>query len=405
MKQKSIKIDIQRTDIYQQTFQVTMNKTTLLKQFVDSCSHLPPQGSDTWKLQRIGRIGGSEVSTILKQNKNKTINKLIMEKLGFDVFTGNVITYWGNVFEELIRLHTQELFNCNIQETGSIPYHEGYLSYSPDGLGVVSKEALKRFFQIDDLQLDETHDNFLTLFEFKCPHSRVPTEDIPEHYRPQITIGMNIIDIMETGIFIQAVYRRCLFNQMKYNVEHINLGHFKAASCESNPIETGFIAMYSDNEQIIEYFSNIFEYFDGPNIVDGVYDISSIADPAVFENVLEEAVKQKIKLDFCFREKYHAPIFDSDPMRVACYDISLQYRAKKMLKQIKATYGEKLIGIMPYKMLDLFITPVRKHHTYIQDNDIVARAKQIIETIDHYRDNQDYLCKADVAKSIRARKL
>ena len=394
------------TDIYSiKHFEVAMNKNTLLNRFIDSFSHLPEQGSDTWKLQRLTRIGGSEVSTILKQNKNKTVNKLIMEKLGFDVFTGNVITYWGNVFEELIRLHSQQIFDCNIKETGSIPYHEGYLSYSPDGLAVVPKKALERFFKLEELNVDTTHDSYLTLFEFKCPHSRVPTEEIPEHYRPQITIGMNIIDMMETGIFIQAVYRRCLFQQIKYDSEHINLGHFKQASCATNPIETGFIAMYSNDEQYVSDTMNLLDYFDGPNAIENVYDISSITDPAVFEHILGAAVAKKVQLDFCFRETYHTPVFDSDPMRIACYNISLQYRAKKMLRKMKDTHGSKLIGIMPYKMLDLYITSVKKHHTYIQDNNIVARAKQIIECVDFYKDNKDYSNKADVAKSLRARKL
>ena len=91
-----------------------MNKLTLLKTFIDNHAHLPEQGSDEWLTQRLDRIGGSEISSVLKQNKNKSVNKLVMEKLNFDKFTGNVITYWGNVFEDLISLYWEDVFKCKI---------------------------------------------------------------------------------------------------------------------------------------------------------------------------------------------------------------------------------------------------------------------------------------------------
>lgn len=65
----------------------------------------------------------------------------------------------------------------------------------------------------------------LVLFEFKCPHSRVATNEIPSYYLPQVSIGMNIIDIMETAVFVQATFRRCSFDQLRYNTLHNSYGH------------------------------------------------------------------------------------------------------------------------------------------------------------------------------------
>jgi len=200
----------------------------LLDAFINQYKDLPEQGTDAWKQLRINFIGGSEIATVIKQNKHKTVNKLILEKLGFDRFTGNVVTYWGNVFEEIIRQHCEEVFTCTIKETGSIPYKHGILSYSPDGLAVVPTISLiNKLGNVKNI--DKTAATQLVLFEFKCPHSRIATDEIPEYYLPQVSIGMNIIDIMQTAVFVQATFRRCAFTDLCYNTKHNGYGHFKKA--------------------------------------------------------------------------------------------------------------------------------------------------------------------------------
>jgi len=379
-------------------------KLDTLKAFLSAHAHLPEQGSDEWKKQRLNRIGGSELSTVLKQNKNKSVNKLIMEKLNFDPFTGSVVTYWGNVFEELIRLYTEEIFNCSVYETGSIPYDKGYLSYSPDGVGVVSKQAIRKYLNLSKMGLDRTHQEYLTLFEFKCPHSRVPDYNIPEHYRPQITVGMNIIDIMEVGVFIQAVYRRCTFKDIAYNHAHNGSGHFKRASTEGIPKETGFMVMHCDDtayaNDLIEYLNN-----DSRNrFINNVVDIASIYDSEVFEEIMKECVTKRIKIDYTYREKYNQKVFKADGMTQAFYNTSLQYRATNALQRAIDKHGNTIIGILPFKLLDVFITPVAKNPTYIETSDAMAKAKKVIDCINDHRKIGGTV-KTEVAKSVRAYKL
>jgi len=381
-----------------------MNKITLLRNFIKEHEHLPEQGSDEWKNQRLERIGGSEIATVLKQNKNKSVNKLIMEKLNFDKFTGNVITCWGNVFEELIRLHAEEIFSCTIIETGSIPYKEGYLSYSPDGISIVGNNNLAKHLNLREFGLNMADREFLTLFEFKCPHSRIPSIEIPDHYRPQITIGMNIIDIMEVGIFIQAVFRRCNFTDLKYNSLHNGFGHFKRASVEGNPIESGFMVMYCEDKN---YANDLTEYLhtDHRNSkINGIIDIGSMYDSEMFEEIMLSCVSKKIKIDYLFRNKYEPNIFNSDGMTQAFYNISLQHRANKALSQAIGKYGETIIGILPYKLLDVYITPVIKESDYIETSKALIKAKKVIDCINDHREI-GYIDKAVVAKSVRSYKL
>lgn len=365
-----------------------MNKTSILSAFIESVKDLPVQGSDLWKVNRLKCIGGSEVSTIIKQNKNKSVNKLILEKLGFDKFTGNVFTYWGNVFEELIRKSCNKRFKCNILETGSIKYDKGFLSFSPDGLATISKSNLEKYINFDEYNLDTQHDNYLTLFEFKCPFSRIPSNEVPVYYLPQVKIGMNIIDFLEVGLFVQAVYRRCTIPDIKYNTMHTSYGHFSRTPIQGNPLEYGYMALYTDDENVHEYVDVVLQNGQ-TKIVQGVYDIGSLYDSKLFENVLELCLTNDVNIDYYYNKEYDQGVFEGDGFTRSMYDISLQRRVRLSIDKVKKKYQNKyLIGIIPYKLMDLYITPIQKTHTYIEDNDIHNKAKKVIEFIETHKETE-----------------
>ncbi len=387
-----------------------MFKQTLLNNFIDQYRHLPIQGSDEWKELRKNFIGGSELSSILKQNKNKSVNKLVLEKLGFDRFTGNVITHWGNVFEELIRLHCEDTFACSILETGSIPYEEGYLSYSPDGLSnVPTNKLIQQFGSLPD-GLDKTASTQLVLFEFKCPHSRVPTHTIPDHYWPQVNVGMNIIDIMETAIFVQAVYRRCAFTELKYNNAHNPYGHFKRADTSGNPVECGFMTIYAESpdDDQMNYLNDLEDALlnaDGTEEIHAgtsmIIDIGSLRDVSLLEEILGNCVNKTFKIDYCFRQQYEQSSFDRDSYVQSMYDESLQHRAKQSLMR-QMDKHHYIIGVMPFKLLATFMTPVQKNPNYIAETNAHKQAQKVLECIEDHRDHDD---KATASKSIRRYKL
>ena len=383
-----------------------MFKYDCLNRFIDQYKHLPEQGTDEWKALRENFIGGSEVSTILKQNKNKTISKLIMGKLGFDKFHGNAITHWGNVFEEIIRLHCEEEFSCSIRETGSIPYKHGFLSYSPDGLAVVPTNKLKKKFGSLAKGLNANEPAQLVLFEFKCPHSRIASEEIPDHYFPQVSIGMNIIDMMETAIFVQATYRRCSFSSLKHNRHHNACGHFKRADTTNPPVECGFMVMYSNRDDDFEGLKMaLLDVGDVSEIhlTNGevVLDLGNLSDMDLLEEVLGNCVNKTFKVDYCFRHIYDQEIFNGDEYRSEMYDQSLQYRASKELC-IQTEKHSNIIGVMPYKMLNVYMTPVEKNANYIEETGAHSKATEVLQCIKDHSGNDD---KAVVAKSIRKYKL
>jgi hypothetical protein len=385
-----------------------MYKQSLLTNFIAQYSHLPEQGTDEWKMLRKGFIGGSELSTILKQNKNKSVNKLVLEKLGFDKFTGNVITHWGNVFEEMIRLHCEEVFSCSIRETGSIPYDQGCLSYSPDGVALVPTHRLQhRFGTAFPDGLDSSASAQLVLFEFKCPHSRIPSSEVPEHYWPQVNVGMNIIDIMETAVFVQAVYRRCAFDALKHNKRHSPFGHFKQADTTQPPVECGFMVLYSDKPS--EYVDNLLEVFSEVDDIqelyvagETVFDLGELRDQSLLEEVLGNCVNKTFKVDYCFRHVYDQSVFDpSDGYRREMYDESLQHRAGVELLRQKQIHPN-IVGILPYKMLGVYMTPVAKNPKYIEETGAHQKAAKVLQCIEDHRDHKD---RADASKSIRSYKL
>ena len=386
-----------------------MLKYQKLSDFIEQYKHLPEQGTDAWKALRENFIGGSEVSTILKQNKNKTISKLIMGKLGFDTFRGNVITHWGNVFEEMIRLHCEEAFACSIRETGSIPYKDGYLSYSPDGLAVVPTNKLKERFGSLTEGLNPNDPAQLVLFEFKCPHSRIASEEIPEHYWPQVNIGMNIIDIMETAIFVQATYRRCSFSSLRYDRQHNGYGHFKRADTTNPPIECGFMVMYSENEDNDDYHeglkSALLDVGEASEIHlnngEIVLDLGNVSDNALLEEVLGNCVNKTFKVDYCFRQMYVQDVFSRGSYVISMYNESLKHRATTELRH-QTEKHKQIIGVMPFKLLNVYMTPVSKNPHYIQETDAHSKAINVLQCIKDHRNND---CKADVAKSIRKYKL
>lgn len=383
-----------------------MFKQTILNEFIDQYRHLPEQGTDEWKELRKNFIGGSELSCILKQNKNKSVNKLVLEKLGFDRFKGNVITHWGNVFEELIRLHCEDTFSCAIRETGSIPYKDGYLSYSPDGLALIpTNKLVEHFGKLED-GLDTTAPAQLVLFEFKCPHSRVPSHTIPDHYWPQVNVGMNIIDIMETAIFVQAVYRRSAFKDLKYNTKHNMYGHFKRADISENPVECGFMTIYS--EEYSEYLDDLKDAMMNANSAEELYynettiiDLGCLRDTPLLEEILGNCVDKTFKVDYCFRHVYDQQRFGSDPYTVSMCDESLQYRSRQALTaQIEKHHN--IIGIIPYKMLSIFTTSVAKNKEYINETEAHQKAVRVLQCIEDHSDIDD---KATASKSIRKYKL
>lgn len=385
-------------------------KADCLREFILRHEDLPQQGTDEWRKRRKDFIGGSEVATILRQNKYKTISKLVLEKLGFGGFKGNVITHWGNVFEDLIRRRCEETFSCKIYETSSIPYAQGSLSYSPDGLSVVPTALLKREIGRLPEGLRADAPDQLVLFEFKCPHSRAPSYEIPPHYLPQVSIGMNIIDIMETALFVQATYRRCAFTQLAHDTRHNPTGHFKPADVSAPPVECGMIAIYTDQMDAYseDVVTALMEVGDASlvHVSAGttVADIGTLGEPALLEEILGNCVSGTYSAECIFWHTYDPAVFKRDAYTRGMYDASLQFQAMRALRKKTQEQGgnnnREIVCIMPYKLLNVFTTPVSKNPRYIEETKAYDTAVEVLKCVNDHQGIDD---KTAVSKSVRKR--
>jgi hypothetical protein len=177
-----------------------------LDEYITTLEASPIQKSKEWYAVKQKTIGGSEVATVLGINPFKSAKSLVAEKAQIlkTPFNGNIATRWGTLFEDVTRKWVEMVLSMGtIVETGSI---EGCIKrqrYSPDGLGIVKFE-------------DKW---YIVLFEFKSPLRSLPDGKIPKYYLPQIKTGMITIPIVDTSIFVNNCYRKCLFKDIGFDVK------------------------------------------------------------------------------------------------------------------------------------------------------------------------------------------
>lgn len=255
-----------------------LSKMQRLNAFIKYFAYLPDQGTEQWLRSRIHTIGGSEMSTILGQNKYQGLKDLVGTKLGVPSyrFNGNIATRWGKLFEDVIRQYTEFMLDCKISETGSIPGYQNedgivLQSYSPDGLGLayiakiknmidrssttylgtkasdnpefksICKSALRKF----RTSKNKENKMLLTLFEFKCPYRAMPHGDVPEHYISQPKTGLCTISMMEFGLFMQGIFRKCSIKEFEVNNLYDKDLHTSYRPVTyGDPITAGFIGVY-----------------------------------------------------------------------------------------------------------------------------------------------------------------
>lgn len=240
-------------------------KISLIKKYVKSHSNLAPQGSAKWLDSKMYGYGGSEQSTLEGKNPRSDMKQLNGQKVGLPeyAFDGNEACDWGTVFEPNMDLVTECMFGTYLHELGSVPglvYKNRVIqAYSMDGLGLVDKNILKKMVNItrknygqpaiNDDEFDYLPPKVITLFEFKCPYSRKPQGYVPKYYGPQPMVGMVTINVSETSIFSEAVFRKCSIKDFDTTPTFDKFYHWSKGANASNPICMGFIGIYKDDSK------------------------------------------------------------------------------------------------------------------------------------------------------------
>lgn len=196
----------------------------VLCDYIDSHKDLPAYRSKAWADSRLLTVGGSEIATAMGINPYSSPRDLVLQKLGIgEVFNGNYATAWGSLLEDILEQAVCEKFECQeILKTSSLKSPIEFQTYTPDGLAVISKKTLMNLSQeIVDFSIIKNMfqqysemDEFIALFEFKCPAYRNLGRKIPDYYFPQIAAGLCTIPITHFGIFIEAKFQTIPYAQL-----------------------------------------------------------------------------------------------------------------------------------------------------------------------------------------------
>lgn len=387
-----------------------MNKDEILNIFIKKHEALPKQGSTEWLNNRKYRIGGSEISTVLKKNPYQKIKDLIQSHTGLKVFKGFFATHWGVLFEPIIRDHINILLNCNIIETGSIPHNTNkYISYSPDGISLVDTKKIKDILEENNKinYLEHEDEKSIILFEFKCPYKRIPSGKIPDYYIDQPRLGMEVIDICDMGIFIEAVYKITSFNNLIYNNKYNNIYHKDKQIITTNPINYGIIILYYANNTNNNIDDDINKLIDNDINTDDEIDklireidklkydikIGNINDLGLINNTY--IINQILKYSCCNENKklsiidtiqysYNINNFEKTNEQIINFNNNIiQSKLKTNLnKEINKLIenDNTIFGILPYKLFTLDINPVKKVDNFLH-TDLQIEINNIMNVI------------------------
>ena len=207
--------------------------------FLEQFSKRPEQKTENWYKLRSDIIGGSELKPFMSDNWEESTIMVMNKKLGFTVVNYDIpACHWGNLFEACTERLVEISLGCKVVGNNSnipAPSDSGLdkiHANSPDGIGVVSYYTIPgsdAALVTTDIatQMDALHakiKSYTVVFEFKSTVSRIPTDEIPTIYLPQVWSGLICIPIADFALFVDVVYRLCgkddLLSNPNYNSEY-----------------------------------------------------------------------------------------------------------------------------------------------------------------------------------------
>lgn len=310
--------------VAQLPFNYKTKKSDELIKFFNRNDDLPKQGTKEWLKARLKHIGGSEISSVTGNNPYSNKQKLIKAKAGITPYKKNHFMLWGTMFEDVLRRTVEIIEDLYILETGSIVGDYGQ-AYSPDGVC---------YDPIEDKTI---------LYEFKCPLTRIQGDKIPIHYKDQVLLGLDTIDICEEGRYIEAMIRRCPLLDVGFT-NYYTADLSKSGFIDfGDAIATGIIGIYSFTPydyNIMDYGESDPKYFLSMmyNIINGTYNYY-IQEPIVNPKLAKQKndislFKQLNSFDkFCERNKvYKVGII---PYKIFPFKVHLVEHQKDFAKNLE----------------------------------------------------------------------
>ena len=182
----------------------------------------PIQGSEEWlqlrmpsKDKKRGRIGGSEVGTLLGVNPYSTKRELMLNKQGKKKnVVDNIMVHLGSLLEEITVMYFEKMFNTKVYcKNISIidPSKLNDFIFSPDGVALLPRINHKVVLK----PMDDNIECCPVLIEIKNPWSRKIVKDgnVPPQYAAQIQAGLMSVPIAHSGLFIDTDTKLCSYDQ------------------------------------------------------------------------------------------------------------------------------------------------------------------------------------------------
>jgi hypothetical protein len=315
------------------------------------------QRSPEWEQDKIFTIGGSSAKDFF--DVKCPPKSIVQEKLGIVTrFSGNHYTHWGNLFEPVIETYISQDLKCDV--LASNRYIKGSLegtSYSPDGLTVLH---LNDKWQI-------------TLLEFKCPFSRVPTGIVPKAYVQQLLFGLDLIRLPTVGLYAEAVFRVSTWDDLSFDNDKYISYEKQLLPCGSKISAIGFVCFLL-SESNKRFCDELLDHHGAFGDASNDYEFSDLgrSNELMFKRVLQ-AFDAKVITAY-----YGTVIMSADAANAN--DILDADMAK--FRTLAKSTNSQIVGMLPYKLFYIDYITVDPEYGIIQKNYPVIK-----ETIDFIRDN------------------
>ncbi len=323
------------------------------------------QQTDDWARARITTVGGSSMATVQGINPYQTILDFLRERCGLAPFRSAIQMQWGNLCEDIIKQYVELDLSCNIRGEDLYVLGDAPTSYSPDGLGVISRSKI---VDMIDLRNDPTGnmrdmqaypDHEIALFEFKCPYSRIPSGYIPKYYAPQVLMGLELLKIPTVGVYAEAVIRRCTWEQLGYTPDYDKT--LVKQSSGKLPLGYGIVGIYINSAvadknaaALTEFTIKYKKFYDDFGNTANDFCCNDLGDssPTLFTEIMA-AVDQKL-LSVKYLRVHRGPdctsAIDEDLTSMSDWCRENNY---------------KIVGVLPWKIFRVDYHIVEKQENYI----------------------------------------
>lgn len=354
----------------------------IIKIFVEKYEGKLTQKSKEWYENMIHTIGGSCISAVIGENKYKSQEQLILDKVnianGIDNFTSNVATTWGNIFEAISEAFIKRHLNCNIygENITVVEVFDG-VRYSPDGIVCATFDdgILKTHYN----KSENPEEYKICLIEIKSPLNRTPTDSVPKEYYHQIQLGLASIPICDMGIFEDFQYRKCsllALNQESgeiYDNQPFDISYhskYKKLTPTYDYLAKGLIALYCPTQDIPIYKRKgqkdvSWELGDNIDNIDA-YEFSlrfkELVDCGLYDK--QNKITTQVFNDILMMINYKQILHKNSEIYFANETVDIDDSIAKF--KIDTPEGYKLFGLIPYKLITHSEIIVNKEDGYIE---------------------------------------